>query len=150
MSYETCRHIMTNGEECRSPRLSNHDFCFFHYRAHARHRTAVNGSKSGEIMLPVLDKSGTLLGMEPAPSQSIDLGLLEDRPSIQLGISTVLNALASGRIERSRATALLYGLQLASINLEPQRNIDPYRTKYYVTEMELSPEGTPLTCEDTE
>ncbi len=148
MSYESCRHIMTNGEQCGSPRMSNYDFCYFHHRAHTHHRTALNGGKSSEVMLPVLDKSGALLGMEPAPNQSLDLGLLEDRNSIQIALSTVLNALASGRLDRSRATALLYGLQLASINCPPE--LSPHRTKYYVTGMELSPEGTPLACEDDE
>jgi hypothetical protein len=114
--YKICRHIKTNGEQCNSPRLLDRDYCFFHHRMLNRHRDAVLGRRSAEVMLPILDKTGALVGMEPAPQQTLDLGLLEDRTSVQMAISTVLNALAAGRLHQQRATALLYGLQLASSN----------------------------------
>ena len=114
--YKICRHIKTNGEQCNSPRLLDADFCFFHHRMLNRHRDAVLGRRSAEIMVPVFNRAGEILGTEPAPQQALDLGLLEDRTSVQMAISTVLNALAAGRLHQSRATALLYGLQLASSN----------------------------------
>ena len=46
----------------------------------------------------------------------IELTPLEDRESIQVALSVVINALATGNLESKRATALLYGLQIASAN----------------------------------
>lgn len=146
MEYELCRHIKTNGDRCKSPRLQNSAFCFFHKRLHDQHRKAVAPQHTREVMLPVLDKSGTLVGMEPAPSQTLDLGPLEDRASVQMAISTVLNALASGRLEQSRATALLYGLQLASTNCIP-RKMDHSHAIEPVTAVEVTAEGEVLAPE---
>jgi hypothetical protein len=50
------------------------------------------------------------------PGQHIQLAALEDRESVQVALSVVINALATGNLEIKRATALLYGLQLASNN----------------------------------
>lgn len=97
-------------------------------------------------MLPILDKSGALVGMEPAPQQTLDLGPLEDRTSVQMAISTVLNALAAGRLEQSRATALLYGLQLASTNCIRQF-MDHAHAVNPVTNVEITPEGDILAPE---
>lgn len=141
--YALCRHIKANGDRCQSPSLLTSHFCHFHHRLHQQHRLAVSGSRSSEVMLPVLDKSGTLVGMEPAPSQTLDLGPLEDRTSVQMAISTVLNALAAGRLDQSRATALLYGLQLASTNCVRLR-FDHASVTYPVTDVEITPEGNAL------
>lgn len=48
--------------------------------------------------------------------QHIELTALEDRESVQVALSVVINALATGNLDIKRATALLYGLQLASSN----------------------------------
>lgn len=146
MHYQICRHIMSNGDRCQSPRLLKADFCYFHNRLHQQHRSAIAPQRSSEVMLPVLDKSGTLVGMEPVPSQTLDLGLLEDRASVQMAISTVLNALAAGRLEQSRATALLYGLQLASTNCIARRFDHSYAIQP-VHDLEITPEGTALAPE---
>ena len=140
MPYQFCRHIKSNGERCESPRLRTGNFCHFHNRLHQQHRLAVSGGRNSEVMLPVLDKSGTLVGMEPAPTQTLDLGPLEDRTSVQMAISTVLNALAAGRLERSRATALLYGLQLASSNCMSHKCEHGYAFRP-VSDVEITPEG---------
>lgn len=50
------------------------------------------------------------------PGRDLELMALEDPESIQLTLSVVINALAVGSIEIKRASALLYGLQLASAN----------------------------------
>ena len=52
------------------------------------------------------------------PGQHIVLNPLEDRDSVQFALSLVINALATGQLEVKRATALLYGLQLASQNAQ--------------------------------
>jgi hypothetical protein len=50
-------------------------------------------------------------------AQPVHLSALEDRESVQVALSVVINALASGQMEPRQATALLYGLQIASSNL---------------------------------
>jgi hypothetical protein len=144
--YKICRHIKTNGEQCNSPRLLDRDFCFFHNRMLNRHRDAVLGRDS-EVMVPVLDRSGALLGMEPAQQQTLDLGLLEDRTSVQMAISTVLNALAANRLDQRRATALLYGLQLASANCPSVHLNHGYATQP-VEEVVDTPDGHAMAPED--
>ncbi|MEK6398090.1 MAG: hypothetical protein V4734_08390 [Terriglobus sp.] len=146
MNYRICRHIKSNGDRCQSPRLLKAEFCYFHKRLREQHRSAIALQRSSEVMLPVLDKSGALVGMEPAPIQSLDLGPLEDRTSVQMAISTVLNALAAGRLDQSRATALLYGLQLASTNCI-RRHSDHSHAINPVTDVEFTPEGNAVALE---
>src|SRR5271168_2813120 len=50
------------------------------------------------------------------PGQNIQLSALEDRESVRVALSVVINALATGSLDIERATALLHGLQLASNN----------------------------------
>jgi hypothetical protein len=124
MQVPQCRHIKTNGEQCQSPSLNRESWCYFHSRLHQRMRPFRTGEPS----------------TEPAsPAQSIQLNLLEDRESVQVAISVVLNALASGQLELRRATALLYGLQLASSNTS--RPLDRPLDRYAVRKVESSPEG---------
>ncbi|HEY9138944.1 MAG TPA: hypothetical protein VIM67_11780, partial [Terriglobus sp.] len=82
------------------------------------------------------------------PNQALDLGPLEDRTSVQMAISTVLNALAAGRLDKSRATALLYGLQLASTNCI-RRHSDHSYAHEPVTDVVITPEGDILAPEST-
>lgn len=102
-----CRHLKTNGIQCQSPSLDFSNYCFFHDRLHERHRN-FRTSKT------------TARGLHP--DYDIQLHALEDAESIQLAISVVVNALASGGLRTDRASAILYGLQLASSNV---RNLAP-------------------------
>jgi hypothetical protein len=116
-----CRHILTNGEQCRSLRLTAQDFCYFHQRMHARHQATLEARADR----PLINTEGVVIGYgRPTGFQSAripDLGALEDRASVQMAISTVVNALATNAMDIRRATALLYGLQLASNNCPPNR-----------------------------
>jgi hypothetical protein len=101
MYLPLCRHIMTNGAQCQTPSLNHGDWCYFHSRLHQRHirfrpKRAANETEQ--------------------PYEHVELTALEDRESIQVALSMVINALASGQMESRRATALLYGLQIASSN----------------------------------
>ena len=111
-----CRHILTNGEQCRSLRLNGQEFCYFHNRLHARHRATLQARPER----PLVNSDGVVIGHgRPVGYQAAripDLGPLEDRASVQMAISTVVNALATEAMDVRRATALLYGLQLASNN----------------------------------
>jgi hypothetical protein len=127
MTYRLCRHIKTNGLQCHSPALDDGQWCYFHHRLHGRH----------EKYRPTEDTRGYLI-----PGQHIELTALEDRESVQVALSVVINALATGQLDIKRATALLYGLQLASNNarglhFEP----GPANT---VRTIEPSPEGLDL------
>jgi hypothetical protein len=99
--YPVCRHIRTNGLQCQSPALTQKPYCYFHNRLHARHATYRPTEASRPYFIP---------------GGSLELCALEDRESVQFALSVVINALAAGFLDIKRATALLYGLQLASSN----------------------------------
>lgn len=101
MSYPLCRHILTNGHRCKSPALRESAWCFYHRNLHDRHSPYRHTETTKGYLCPGLH---------------IQLTALEDRESVQVALSVVINALATGRLETKRATALLYGLQLASAN----------------------------------
>ena len=127
MQYELCRHIKTNGLQCKSPSLNGGIWCYFHHRLHHRH-TAFR---------PTATTRGYLI-----PGQHIELAALEDRESVQVALSVVINALATGQLDIKRATALLYGLQLASNNARGLHT-EPYAATTVRT-IEPSPEGLDL------
>ncbi len=93
-----CRHIFTSGQRCGSPSLKNEEFCYHHHstrKAIARADLETRRGRRSSFALP-----------EP-----------EDRTAIQLSIGEVLRRLASNDLDPKRAGLLLYGLQIASINL---------------------------------
>ena len=89
-----CRHIFTDGHRCGSICLRGEPFCYYHHTTR-----------------------------KPAPRQSLgsrasfDLPLPEDRSAIQSAIGMVLQRIASNDLDPKRAGLLLYGLQIASLNL---------------------------------
>jgi hypothetical protein len=127
MQLALCRHIKTNGTRCKAPSLSDGTWCYFHHRLHQRH-TAFR---------PTAASRGYLI-----PGQHIELSTLEDRESVQVALSVVINALATGQLDIKRATALLYGLQLASNNAA-RLQTTPYAPDV-VRSIEPSPEGLDL------
>ncbi len=127
MPYALCRHIRTNGLQCKSPALSEKDYCFYHDRLYRRHSPFRYTEAARGYLLPGRD---------------LELTALEDRESVQLALSLVINALATGQLETKRATALLYGLQTASNNAARLRPaaFDPD----IVRTTEITPEGLDL------
>lgn len=117
MQYALCRHIKTNGTQCEAPSLSESQWCFFHTRLHQRHNR----------FRPIPVTTDSILRTQP-----VHLSALEDRDSVQVALSVVINALASGQMESRQATALLYGLQIASSNLA-RRSPDPSPAKVVVS-----------------
>jgi hypothetical protein len=109
MQYELCRHIKANGIQCKAPSLTGEEWCYFHNRLHQRHSHYRHTAATRGYLLP---------------GQHIQLTALEDRESVQVALSVVINALATGHLDTKRATALLYGLQLRPHSgraLRPQR-----------------------------
>ena len=129
MHIQLCRSIRTNGLQCRAAALTGAPLCYFHTRlhqGHARYRQT----------------AASRLYLDLPPGQNIELGPLEDRESIQIAISQVINALATGQLDPKRATALLYGLQLASSNAA-HLHTQPHATTGIRT-LETTPEESAL------
>jgi hypothetical protein len=122
-----CRHIKTNGLQCRAVALAESNFCYFHHRLHARQ----TNYRPNDLTRPYFEAG-----------RDIELGAIEDRESVQFALSVVINAIATNRIDTRRATALLYGLQLASYN-SVNINIAP-DTPDVVRTMESRPDGLDL------
>jgi hypothetical protein len=127
MQYLLCRHIKTNGLQCQAPALTDGQWCYFHSRLHQRHATY----RHTEVTRGYLMRG-----------QHIQLSALEDRESIQVALSVVINALATGNLDERRATALLYGLQLASSNAT-KLNTEP-SAHNAIREVESTPDGLDL------
>jgi hypothetical protein len=102
MQYRLCRHTKANRSKCKSPALRGQDFCYFHDRHHRRHP----GTRAS--VLPTAD-----------PGKPVYLDPLHDRGSVQIALSTVINALAMNTLDTRRASTLLYGIQLAASHLQP-------------------------------
>jgi hypothetical protein len=91
-----CRHIFTDGHRCGSPCLRREEFCYYH---HTTRRPIENPNE------------------RRARSSTFHLPLPEDRGAIQCAIGEVLQRIAANEIDPKRAGLLLYGLQIASLNL---------------------------------
>jgi hypothetical protein len=100
-----CRHIFTDGHRCGSKCLRNQDFCYYH---HTTRRP-----------LPKTELAGrqARIDRREAREAAFDLPHPEDRSAIQQGIGQVLRRIAANEIDSRRAGLLLYGLQIASLNL---------------------------------
>ena len=127
MEVPICRHIKTNGLQCHAPSLNQAQYCYFHTRLHQRHANFRHTPATRGYLIP---------------GQHIELTALEDRESVQIALSVVINALATGNLETKRATALLYGLQLASMN-SAKLHLEPYAPDVIRT-VDSSPDGLDL------
>jgi hypothetical protein len=112
-----CRHIFTDGHRCGSICLRGEPFCYYHHTTR-----------------------------KPAPRKtfgchaSFDLPLPEDRSAIQASIGIILQRIASNDLDPKRAGLLLYGLQIASLNLPKQQQSDEKDTPEVVEEITTHPE----------
>ena len=95
-----CRHIYTNGHRCGSPCLRQQDLCYYHHTSRIRQAPPTQDLSQGDHR-----------------SAAFALPTPEDRSAIQAAIGEILNRLASNELDPRRAGLLLYGLQIASINL---------------------------------
>lgn len=91
-----CRHVFTDGHRCGSPCLRNEDFCYFHHTSRR----------------PIQDAAKRRRRQSRFPVR-----MPEDRTAIQLTLGEVLQKLANNELDPRRAGLLLYGLQIASLNL---------------------------------
>ena len=91
-----CRHIFTDGHRCASPCLRQEEFCYYH---HTTRKPIANPKQ------------------RRSRRSTFHLPLPEDRSAIQASIGEVLQRIAANDIDPRRAGLLLYGLQIASLNL---------------------------------
>ena len=93
-----CRHIFTDGRRCQSPCLRREEFCYFHHTTRqpvGPPELAARKARRAEFQMPIP----------------------EDRSAIQFAIGEVLQRIAANQLDPRRAGLLLYGLQIASLNL---------------------------------
>ena len=145
MQYDLCRHIKSNGLQCRAVALTDQLFCYFHERlnkGHDLYRATMVSKKS-------LMERGHIIALPP----------LEDRVSVQLALSEVINALACNFIDVQRANALLYGLRLAAYNArgletitqptEVVRDYSPAPSILDSVAIDLAPPGLTVEIDDS-
>ena len=118
-----CRHIFTDGHRCASPCLRQEEFCYYH---HTTRRPVENPRQ------------------RRSRRSTFHLPLPEDRSAIQASIGQVLQRIAANDIDPRRAGLLLYGLQIASLNLpkiQPatKPNREPQTTDQTVEEITIDP-----------
>lgn len=116
-----CRHIFTDGHRCGSPCLRGEELCYYHHTT----RKPVTGARRRR-----------------SRRSAFDLPLPEDRSAIQSSIGQVLQRIASNDLDSRRAGLLLYGLQIASLNLP--REASPAPAADTVEELILDPALGPL------
>ena len=110
MPIPLCRHIHTAGTRCGSPALSGKDLCFFHQRLLQRHKPFCQSDGSASMRIY---------------GEYLELAPLEDQAAVQMALSLVINALGTGQLDTRRANSMLYGLQLASMNLPRKGTLTP-------------------------
>jgi hypothetical protein len=119
-----CRHIFNDGNRCGAVCLRNEDFCYYHHSTRGRASRA-----------------------QAQTNDTFELPLPEDRSAIQTSIGLVLQRLAAKQLDPRHAGLLLYGLQIASLNL-PKEVHDPDRIPTApVDEIILHPELGPIAPE---
>jgi hypothetical protein len=133
--HQECRHIKTNGEKCRAAALHKSHWCFFHDRSRRKPRRR-------QTQTQTLDAGAITVNPGPEPGQErnpIPMPLIEDRSSVQLALSRILESLAAGELDPRRAGLLLYGLQIASQNTKD--DLVPLTT---VRTLTYAGDGSPL------
>jgi len=100
-----CQHIKTNGTQCGSPALRNQRFCYFHKKWHDQ-RVVINSVRARRTRA------------------ALDLPVLEDAESVQVGLMQVMRLTLSGQLDSKTAGLMLCALQTASFNLR-HTNFEP-------------------------
>lgn len=149
----TCRYIRTNGARCGSPALSGRTMCYHHGKV-AHHHRGLDPQPAAEapaILHPISSadriQRDPILAEPVATPLQLDFPPLEDRDSIQLALSMVITAMAHNRIDPRRATAMLYGLQVASANcrhIAPEVPANVVREVVLEDGQQLAPDVDPV------
>jgi hypothetical protein len=119
-----CRHIFTDGRRCGSKCLHHQDFCYYHH--------TTRGASARQV--PALRDA----------LSTFELPLPEDRSAVQASIGLILQRIAAGMLDSRRAGLLLYGLQIASLNLPRPNSKELATPAESVEEVVLDPDHGPL------
>jgi hypothetical protein len=95
MPFETCRHVKEDGVYCGSPALRDRKYCYYHLMQRGRRLRRVLAQSRNE------------------PCQ-LNIPPLEDLRSVRVALSEVVQALASGQLDRHSAGLMLYAIQQAT------------------------------------
>jgi hypothetical protein len=95
---DLCHHVKENGWRCGSPAVHDRHYCHYHLQMRGRRLKMARARARRERWL-------------------VELPPLEDLYAVQVGLQHVMDALASGQLDRRLGYAMLYGLQQASSNL---------------------------------
>lgn len=106
-----CRHIKPDGGRCGSPALRNEHFCYYHH----------NGRRSGPRQPQVNSVTARKASTFDLPSPAD----LSEHSGLGLALGLILHKIAHNEIDPRRAGLLLYGLQIASMNLKRSTTIKP-------------------------
>ncbi len=122
-----CRHIFADGHRCGSICLRREELCYYH---HTTRKPAPNPrarrARRGTFDLPLNDPN--------------------DRTALQSTIVEVLHGIAANDIDPRRAGLLLYGLQIASLNLPKTQTTPRSRKTETIEEITTHPDlGIPRT-----
>ncbi len=127
-----CRYIKTNGRRCCSFALRGQALCYFHEKANA-HLRALRPTPADEAIIHSTQLDRDKFQREPITAQHFGLQAgpltldfpptLEDAESIQTALSMLITALGQNRIDAKRAGPILYGLQVASQNVDRLDNM---------------------------
>ncbi len=98
-----CRHIKPDGHRCGSPSLRHEHFCYYHHTARRP------GPRQPQVLTTAARKASTF--QLPSPAD------LSERSGVGLALGLVLHKIANNEVDPRRAGLLLYGLQIASVNL---------------------------------
>ncbi|HEY3928237.1 MAG TPA: hypothetical protein VGL89_07680 [Candidatus Koribacter sp.] len=117
MKFQECQHVFASGNTCRSPRLRNQRFCYYHVAVRDRLRRQ---RLAAERKLP------------------LQLPVLEDESTIQLALGDVVNAMLADRIDAKKAALTLYALQTASANLKHAKPSAPATYTEYAPDLDAA------------
>ena len=126
-----CRHIKPDGRRCGSPSLRGENFCYYHHTG----RRA--GPRQPQVTTTTARKSSTF--QLPSPAD------LAEPSGVALALGLILHKIAHNEIDPRRAGLLLYGLQIASINL--RRNHTPQPETLYIEDITFDEDLNPLAPE---
>jgi hypothetical protein len=94
-----CKHIKTNGIQCGSPALRDHDFCHYHRQAY-------------------IDFPLRRVAAKPAVDPVMNLGLMDDPDGIHYALTHLIYGVVNHTIDRKDAGLALYALQTMSGNFK--------------------------------
>jgi hypothetical protein len=91
-----CQHLKVNGTQCGSPALREAKHCYYHVRYHWEDLEKIENHHEWRVTFPTL----------------------EDANAVQISLAQIMERLISVQIDPKTAGLMLYGLQIATMNLK--------------------------------